>query len=286
MREATGYVSLLTSVATGFDAGWVSEFQCAEDGVQAVAADITQRAGAEVPPATPLEWQVRRMIRTRRGRAEPHIPIERVGNGRGVGRSVHALRPVDIVDPVEWAIGPDVDLVNLADGSVPDRFAQQAHLLAGLALVAHLRRDLVLARRLRHRAGLIHGVRQRFLAVDMLTAFDGCHGGHRVAVVRRRDDHSVDVRILLVQHFPEVFVLPGVRVASKRSRCVAPVHVAQGDNVLALECLQVPGPLTSHADARDVQLFARWRLTWTAQHMARNHRERRHTGGRAQESTS
>ena len=55
---------------------------------------------------------------------------------------------------------------------------------------------------------------------------------------------------------------------------------------LGLECLQVPGPLASHADTRDVQLFARRRLTWTAQHVAGNHRERRHTGGSAQESTS
>ena len=52
------------------------------------------------------------------------------------------------------------------------------------------------------------------------------------------------------------------------------------------ECLQVAGPLPSHADARDVQLLARRRLAWTAQHVAGNHREHRRTGGRTQESTS
>ena len=95
------------------------------------------------------------------------------------------------------------------------------HRLVGLALVAHLGDDLVLAGRLGDGAGLEHRVRQRLLAVDVLA---GPHHGHRdrgVRVVRRGDDDGVDV-LLLLEHLAEVEVELGLRVeprwSSRRSR--------------------------------------------------------------------
>src|SRR5438093_4093130 len=108
-----------------------------------MAADITQSARAEIPPAAPFEWQVRRVVRTRRCRTEPHFPVQRRRNRVRVGRSRDTLWPILIEESVGWAICPRVDFANVSDCSIPNHFAQPPSFFGGLALVAHLRCQFV-----------------------------------------------------------------------------------------------------------------------------------------------
>ena len=104
-----------------------------------------------------------------------------------------------------------------ADGAGLEPLLHQAQALFGVALVAHLRDDLVLPRRLGQRPGLADGARQRLLHVDVLAQL---HRGHRdqgVRVIRRGDEHRVDV-LLLLEHHAVVLVLDRLRDASRASR--------------------------------------------------------------------
>ena len=108
----------------------------------------------------------------------------------------------------------------------PSQIHSQKHAdgVEGVPLVAHLRDDLVLLGGLHQLADLVDRVRQRLLAVDVLAALDGGHGGHRVGMVGRGDDDRVDLLVHLVEHLAEVaellglgIVLEGVGGASCRS---------------------------------------------------------------------
>ena len=183
-----------------------AELQGGEDRRQVVNAHVAEAAGAEVPPAAPTERGVGRMIGPPRRRAEPQVPVQRRGHGRRV------LGPLDALGPpqrhlaaMRGAVRPDVHLPHGADGAVPDPFVDQPVALERHALVAHLRGDLGLARRLGHGAGLVHRAGQRLLAIDVLAHLDGRHRHDGVGVVRRAHDHGVDV-LLLVQHLAEVLV--------------------------------------------------------------------------------
>ena len=167
-----------------------------------------------------------------------------------------------------------MDLAHRPDGPVPQPLVDQPVALEGHALVAHLRGDLVLARGLGQGAGFVEGAGQRLLAVDVLAPLDGRHGDDRVRVVGRADDDRVDA-LLPVEHLAEVLVLGGLGVLLERVGRVAPVHVAQGHDVLAGDLLDVPAALAADAHAGDVQLLAWWRLAGPAKHVPRNDHDRR-----------
>src|SRR5262245_58818001 len=69
--------------------------------------------------------------------AQPQIPVERVGHGRRCCDFRHALRP-------RSPAGPGVYLADFADLARPDDLAGHARRVVRIALVAHLRCDLVL----------------------------------------------------------------------------------------------------------------------------------------------
>ena len=97
---------------------------------------------------------------------------------------------------------------------------------------------------------------QRLFAIDVLAVFHGRHGGHGVGVVRRADQHRVDLAGLLVEHRAEVPIAFGLREPVEHIRRPAVVNVAQGDDVLAGHVAQVAGRLAAGADRGDVQLAA------------------------------
>src|SRR5207302_3958828 len=125
--------------------------------------------------------------------------------------------------------------------------------LTRVTLVAHLRDDLVLARQSSQETRLVHGPRERLLAVDVFLCAHRRRGDRRVHVIRRCDDDAVEI-LLLRQHLAEIGVLGGLlvlvtqrntfraRLASGRGRTavahylalhVAGVDVAERDEVLA-----------------------------------------------------
>ena len=174
------------------DAGRILELERPEGRVEDVAAHVAQRAGAEVPPGAPACPGDRSdgTGASARGRARGPSPSRRGTAGVSAGRPTsmpcgHTGRFVQACTSRTWPMAP-----------APDPLADQARAVAGVALVAHLRRHLVLARRLGQHARLVTRVRQRLLHVHVLAGLHRRHGDHRVGVVRRRNDDRVDVLLL------------------------------------------------------------------------------------------
>src|SRR6516165_7679156 len=101
----------------GFDAHRRLELQHAEDGIETIRTHITERAAAEVRPASPREWQIDLIVGTFRSRAEPLVPIQAVGNGLRVLGALQPLRP-------EGPAGPIDHFANGANGASPNPFAK------------------------------------------------------------------------------------------------------------------------------------------------------------------
>jgi hypothetical protein len=145
-------------------------------------------------------------------------------------------------------------LAHRANHARPQHFNGDAQRLAGMRLVAHLRGDLRFTRCLAHLPRFPRGMHQRLLAVDMLARLQREHHRQRVRVVRRADDHRVDV-FLTLEHAP--IVRPQARVGEhlRRVRQVVQVHIAQGDDVLAGDLAQVVPPAPADANHCDVQFI-------------------------------
>ncbi len=160
----------------------------------------------------------------------------------------------------------------------------------GVALVAHLRNDLVFAGDLGHFAALVDGVGQRLLAVDVLAAFHSGDRGHRVVMVGRGHHDGVDLLVQLVEHLAEVAELRGLGmvVEGADDAVVAPVDVAEGHDIVAAGHRAHVAPAhRADADAGDVQLLAGRRRAAAGHGVSRHDGDRRHGGPRgAQEFTT
>jgi hypothetical protein len=97
-------------------------------------------------------------------------------------------------------------------------------------------------------------VGERLLAVDVLAAVQGPYVDEGVRVVGRGADDGVDV--FLVEALAPVDVGLGLRVGLGGLLEVVGVNIAQGDDVLARDLVQVAPAAPAHADAGDVELLA------------------------------
>ena len=151
-----------------------------------VARHIAQRAAAEIVEAAPVErlievaaersGSLRRPDVYGRGCAAPsHRSQSSVSGTRRRRRNLgEALRP-------DRPVGPGVDFGDVADLAGPDHLRALAGAFVRVALVAHLRRDLILGGRLGEHARFPDGARQRLLHVDVLAALHAAHGARRRA---------------------------------------------------------------------------------------------------------
>ena len=175
-----------------------------------------------------------------------------VGNaGRllGPGDDVGGLLPV-----LERPVGPDVDLADLADRARADDLRTATEPGVGRPLVAHLRADALLPGRLAHQPCFPDRVRQRLLAIDVLAHPHGGHGGRRMVMVGRGDDHGVDLRALLLEQPAIVGVALGVLELLEVLSGPLLIDVADRDDLAEVRhVLGVALPLASHADAGEVQ---------------------------------
>ena len=146
---------------------------------------------------------------------------------------------------------------NRADGTGPDQFAQATCILAGLALVAHLRGELAFARQSGDLPRFPDRVRERLFAIDMLAQFHRSHRCKGVNMIRRGNDDGVDV-LLLVEHLAVVLPLPCLGEFLERAGGVRPIHIAQRDDVVIRKLGDVVPALAGDTDASDVELPA-WR---------------------------
>ena len=144
------------------------------------------------------------MVRPLLGRTEPDIPVES-------GRDLLLLaQPRQHVESRVDRLAAAVDRVDVADRAILDPFAERANRIEGVALVAELGHDLVLLGRLHQGPDLADGMGQRLLAIDVLAPLDRRHRRHRVGVVRRADDHRVDLVAHLLEHLAIVLVHLGL----------------------------------------------------------------------------
>ena len=161
--------------AGGLDSQGGLQLQSTPDRIYTVAADITQSTGSEIPPAAPFERRIGRMIWPLRRRAEPQVPIQRIRHSRRILGSSNTLGPIHIGKTPQGPVGPNMHLAHGADRATPDILTHQAGSLGGLAIIAHLGRHPGFSRGLGNHAGLVHRVRQRLFAIDMLASLDSRH---------------------------------------------------------------------------------------------------------------
>jgi len=90
-----------------------------------------------------------------------------------------------------------VGLGHVAEDALPDPLDQQADMLAGVALVAHLRGDVLGLGQIAELAGLVEVVTEGLLAVDAAPRLQGADAGGEVMVVGRGHPDRVQVLLLV-----------------------------------------------------------------------------------------
>ena len=159
------------------------------------------------------------------------------------------------------AVCPGVHFGHVADLARPDHFGGLARAFVRVALVAHLRGDLVFVRRLHQLPRFPHRARERFLHVNMLAALHAPHGRGSVHEIGNGHDHGVDIIALFFEHLAEVFILCGLFVLLEGFGGMLFVHIAERDDVLRSTAIDVARGLSSGADRGDVEFFVRRFIT-------------------------
>ena len=227
----------------------VAEVQAHVGHVERVAGHVAQRAGAERPPAAPLERVIGRVIGPHFRRADELWPVHGLGHFGRVGGPVGPLRP-------DRAVGPDVNFLDLAQRAGLQNRGRFAEVVVGGALVAHLRGEVLLGGQLPQHAGFVQRLGHRLLDEGVLAHPHAHRSGDGVGVVGRADGHGVDALAHLVEHLAEVEILLRVGPALARGVEAGLVDVADRDHVAGpAGILRIAGPLAADADAGEVDLF-------------------------------
>ena len=184
-------------------------------------------AGVLVPPAE-LVVAVRLVallaIGDLRGRAEPEVPVQALGDGRLRERAARRV-----------AADAALDGLDLADAAGADQLDRQAEHAAelGALLAAGLQDAAGVLDHLLDRQRLGDGQRQRLLAVDVLAGLERLDGDLGVPVVGRGDEQAVERLVVdevavvlgvglevlepsLAHHLGGALAMGGVHVAAER----------------------------------------------------------------------
>ncbi len=78
-----------------------------------------------------------------------------------------------------------------------------------------------------------------------------------MSVIRSAYYDRIDLVAHLIEHLAEIVVPLGVGPVLERSCCAVPIHVAQGDNVLAVAAGYAAMSLAARTNARDIQFLVR-----------------------------
>jgi hypothetical protein len=88
--------------------------------------------------------------------------------------------------------------------------------------------------------------RQRFFAVHVLPAPQGRSGSHSVCMIRSRNHDRV--QIVPIDHMAEILILPGFRMLQCRGCQTPAVNIANRNDILAADRLEIRGGPTGHAN--------------------------------------
>ena len=174
-------------------------------------------------------------------------------------------------------------------------FVDAVRALHGVPLIPHLSGQLRIGkRRLLQEAHLVYRIGQRLLHIHMLAQRHRGQGDGGVQMIGCRNQHRVDV-FLLVEHLPEIRVLPGVPVrfpefhvlrrglsrarleaAVERTLHIREVHIAHRHDVLREHLRHVAHPHAADPHAGDVELRAGGAVAGATEHHTRHdHRAKR-----------
>ncbi len=108
-----------------------------------------------------------------------------------------------------------------------------------------------------HPPGLVDAPGERLFAVDVLAQFHGRQADRGVHVVGDAHDHRVDLPVYGVEQLALVAEPLGPRELPEGFSPAFVVHVAESDDILSRDLLEVLGPLAATANDGDVQLLVR-----------------------------
>ena len=252
-----------------------AEIQRPEAGVEDVTGPVPEAAGAEGHPAAPIPGHPERAIRTELRRPEPDVVVEFAGH-LVLLREFRDL--VDLTVDFTKRIAEGVDLRDVADRSVLYPLDEVSNGVPGVALVAKLRDDLVLVRRLHHRAHLGDRVGERLLTVDVLPAPHRIKSDDGVSVVGHADGYRVDALVQIVEHLAEVLVALGGRKLLEGIADLPVIDIAEADDVLPGTGIHAPPPPPTDTHAGDVDLVARRRSPGSTEKVRGSDLDKSHPG--------
>src|SRR4051812_39798321 len=128
-----------------------------------------------------------------------------------------------------------------------------------MALVAELCHYFVLPRSLHEFSHLMNGMREGFLAINVLAALHCRHRHNGVAMVRYPNRDRVDLLVHRIEHFPEIIESFGSRKFLKYFRRAFGIDITKGDHVVARSNGIDVGSAHAAATYRcNVELLAGW----------------------------
>ena len=248
----------------GLHPGWVLQTQGPVGDVQDVAAPVAGLARSEVPPEAPVVGRIGGAVGTCPGGSEPEIPLEMFRNRRG------ALRQARHSSASSY---PGVTLTDLADGLFLDELNNPVDVSDRVTLDAELGGDLLFAGKVGHDSYLLNRMSHRFFAVEMLAKLQCRNGGVEVGMVRGADGDRVDVLGHRIEHLAEIVELFRLGKLGVGVPGSAVIDIAESDDVLIAQRVQVGPSASANSDAGDIELLA-----WKGAEAGRGHT--RHPGSK------
>mgnify|MGYP003305567023 CR=1 FL=1 len=200
-----------------------------------VRAAVTDLSATEFEEPAKVEMNTLDVVVHVAHGAEPHIPIE-----------IRWSRAIRLTTADGVLVMPAVDLLHLADHSVPDIRSRGIGRAGGAALGADLHHSPAALGRIAPGPAFFDGRRGRLLDVNILAGLAGHDRHHPVPVVRGSDHDAIE--IFLVQEIPEVAVLRHIAPDDPRGPVeMARVHIAESACVFA-EKIEMTGTHPAQAD--------------------------------------
>lgn len=152
------------------------------------------------------------------------------------------------------------NFADITDHTRANRFDRLANAIAGMTLVAHLRDHLVAIAGFEESSRLPDVVCERLLRVDMNAALHGRKRSCEMRVVRRRDDHGIDLLVHLVEHHAKVVKERLRRAPVLHVFCaMVSIYIAERHEVFLAAALFVRllGNPSARADEGDIEFAVR-----------------------------
>ena len=227
--------------AFGFDRGWMAEVEGPPGEVDEVASHVAKHAVTKFPAAIPVEvaaFPVALIVCAVCGWSEPDIPIDEV-----IGRFGFEDRWIDRIDR---AAAPNVGFFDFSNRTRLDQLHGATVAASGVNLRSHLGSDFSFGVFLLHPAGFLHGMGERFFAVDVLSGPHRGDGGWGVMVIGSTNDDGVDFGV--GDHFPPISGGFGIFESLLNGCEGVAVDVTERVDMLSLDSVEIGSSATAGSD--------------------------------------